>query len=142
MTKSTPQHERHCAVVREYYARLGRLDIEGAVALYAEDVAGEMPYAPPGVPTHLPDRAAILAYARRFPGLYRRLEIRRLTVSPMLDPERVVAEWEAEIETAGGQRLHNTLVVLFRLRDGRIVHIKEFFNPQAHSSTATGAATP
>ncbi len=41
----------------------------------------------------------------------------------------MVAEYRGEWETHKGRPYHNTYIALIRIRQGRIVHMREFFNP-------------
>ncbi len=48
----------------------------------------------------------------------------------MEDPDRVVVEWGADIEvTATHGRYRDELIGIFTFRDGRVIELKEYFNP-------------
>lgn len=127
--RDAARRERNSRVVSEVLARLEAMDFAGLMALFAEDAMLDMPYRTGGQPTRLEGKAAIDAFLRRFPQIFRRLTFVEHTTYPMLDPDLVAAEYRSEGEAATGRPYHNVYAAIFRLRDGQVILWREYFNP-------------
>ncbi|GAA3227521.1 nuclear transport factor 2 family protein [Nonomuraea helvata] len=111
-------------------------DHAALVALYAPDVVIEIPFAPPGVPTRsagsdrLRDRLEAVAGLRRF----ERAEAVNLLETA--DPDVVVAEYTLHGSiTATGKPFSSTYVMIITVRDGLIVHSRDYGNPLSSLSS-------
>ncbi len=125
------------ALVEEFFAALEALDVDRAVALFAEDAAQTMPFAPEGFPDRLDGRDAIARQYGGPPDAYRSMHFER-RLYPMADPSMVVAEYEGSIELTSGGRYDNRYCGIFRIRDGRIVGFTEYFDPLVLQSAFGG----
>ena len=108
-------------------------DWDGLLALYAEDTVIEMPFAPPGVPT-VSDAATftqrIKAMAGNRPWTF--TSARDVRVHETTDPEVIVAEYSLHgTVTATGAPLVSTYAMVITVRDGKIVHSRDYGNPLA-----------
>lgn len=121
--------ERNVAVVEEFFARLEAIDVDGFVELWAEDGVQEMPFAPEGFPSRLNGREDVRRQYGRMPEAYTRMVFPDRTISPMLDPEWVVAEYRGEIERVDGGSYNNGYMGVFRIVNGKITLFKEYFDP-------------
>ncbi|MBP2320077.1 ketosteroid isomerase-like protein [Kibdelosporangium banguiense] len=107
--------------------------------LYAEDAVVEHPYAESG-PSRIEGRAVL---HERFMGAYVRpfeLSAHNLVIRQTDDPEVVVVEYDYEVrmpKTGKGFRTANILVV--RVRDGLIVHSRDFHDHRAFAAAVEAA---
>jgi ketosteroid isomerase-like protein len=118
-----------CALVAEVFARLQAMEIERLLDLFADDMVLEMPVRGAGGPERLEGKEAVGAFLRRFPQIFRRLDFVAHTEYPMADPSLVAAEYRSEGEAHTGLPYRNVYAAIFRVRDGKIVLWREYFNP-------------
>ena len=119
-------------VVRRYLEALRRLDPEAMFAELDEDVVLELPVAPEGMPKRVEGKKAFAEFfAPVAAGLWKEIRFPTLDVRAEADPELVVAEYTSEGIFANGRPYANTYVNLCRVRGGKIVETKEFFDPLA-----------
>jgi len=115
-------------------------DVAGWVSMWTEDGSMEFPYAPPGYPQRLDGKAAIREYMRDYPD---KIEIASFTVEAFhqtLDSNVVIIEFSVDgraVETDRPYAMRYVAVVT--LRDGDIVHYRDYWNPLA-AITALGGA--
>jgi ketosteroid isomerase-like protein len=122
---------------KEIYERQLRLalagDRAGQLELYAPDAVMEAPFAPPGAPNRIEGREQILAYSlaldeARPEGMHVVEEQSSLVVHETTDPEVVIAEIDAKVAVPGTDQLIEVRQVhVLRIRNGRIVHVKDYF---------------
>jgi ketosteroid isomerase-like protein len=98
----------------------------------AEDVVIETPFAPPGRPRRFQGRREWLAFAEAgrasLPPL-RFEECRNVVIHETTDPELIVVEYElAGTVTATDHRAAAAFIGVLRVRDGKIVHWREYQN--------------
>ena len=108
-------------------------DADGFAALFAPDAVIESSFAgPPGTPARLAGREAIREYSRRVMASPLRLE--DFEVAELYhpeDPEVVITEMRAKgTVTATGRPFTTTSVQILRIREGRIVHSRDFADPR------------
>jgi len=108
-------------------------DADGFAALFAPDAVIESSFAgPPGVPVRLEGREAIREYSRGVMASPLRLEdfaVAKLYQTE--DPEVVITEMRAKgTVTTTGRSFTTTSVQIIRIRDGRIVHSRDFADPR------------
>nr|CTQ95784.1 hypothetical protein [Kibdelosporangium sp. MJ126-NF4] len=99
--------------------------------LYAEDAVVEHPYAVGG-PGLIEGRAVLHS---RFAGARERpftLTAHNLVVRQTEDPEVVVAEYDYHVDLpTAGEKFETANVLVVRVRDGEIVHSRDFHNHHA-----------
>ncbi|HEY4019292.1 MAG TPA: nuclear transport factor 2 family protein [Pseudonocardiaceae bacterium] len=115
-------------------------DWEAFVALYPDDAVIEMPFAPPGVPA-VSDGASL---RERIIGMMTRGRpydfdaADNVVVHETTDPEVIVAEYTLRGTIAAtGAPLALSYAMVITVRDGRIVHSRDYANPLA-SAAALG----
>ena len=125
------------ATPAEVLARRSQLilngDADGFAALFVPDAVIESSFAgPPGTPVRLEGREAIREYSRGVMASLLRLEdfeVAELYQTP--DPEVVITEMRAKgIVTTTGRPFTTTSVQIIRIRDGHIVHSRDFADPR------------
>ena len=108
-------------------------DADGFAALFAPDAVIESSFAgPPGTPVRLAGREAIREYSRRVMASPLRLEDFEVTkLYRTQDPEVVITEMRAKGTVATtGRSFTTTSVQIIRIRDGHIVHSRDFADPR------------
>jgi uncharacterized protein (TIGR02246 family) len=118
-------------------------DADGFAALFAPDAVIESSFAgPPGTPVRLEGREAICEYSRRVMASPLRLEdfeVAKLYQTE--DPEVVITEMRATgTVTTTGRSFSTTSVQIIRIRDGHIVHSRDFADPRILDDVTGGAA--
>jgi uncharacterized protein len=125
------------ATPADVLARRSRLilsgDADGFAALFAPDAVIESSFAgPPGTPLRLAGQEAIREYSRRVMASPLRLEdfeVAKLYQTE--DPEVVITEMRATgTVTTTGRSFATTSVQIIRIRDGRIMHSRDFADPR------------
>jgi ketosteroid isomerase-like protein len=108
-----------------------RNDIDGMLGLMAPDACMEWPYVPSGERIQLRGRAQIEDFLRKADeSPVRWDEFRDVVIYETTDPEVVIFEYEADghLSTTGGP-FHQSVIVVLRIRDGRIVLYRDYINP-------------
>lgn len=101
---------------------------DGMLDLFAEDVVFEFPYAPDGLPKRLEGRAALAAHLARIGPLlsFGTMELDNVHAAG----ETVVIEFSCTGQGAAtGVPYNQTYVSVVTLRDGRIAHYRDYWNP-------------
>ncbi|MET0136692.1 MAG: nuclear transport factor 2 family protein [Kibdelosporangium sp.] len=119
------------AVVESLVAGLIDRERTGLSLLYAEDAVVEHPFAVSG-PVRIEGRAAL---HERFQSSRARsftFTVHDVVVRETDDPEVVVVEYDYEIELSeAGKQLRISNILVVRVRDGLIVHSKDFHDHHA-----------
>ena len=99
--------------------------------LIADDILWELAYAPSiGHPARLSGREEVLRHVTWFRESVDNFRFFNLKVYPFADPEGAVAEVEAEgVIKATGRTYRQDYVVFLRVAGGKIVFLREFFDP-------------
>jgi hypothetical protein len=108
-------------------------DADGFAALFAPDAVIESSFAgPPGTPVRLEGREAIREYSRGVMASLLRLEDFEVAeLYQTQDPEVVITEMRTKgIVTTTGRPFTTTSVQIIRIRDGHIVHSRDFADPR------------
>ena len=119
-------------------------DADGFAALFAPDAVIESSFAGlPGTPVRLEGREAIREYSRRVMASPLRLEDFEVTeLYQTQDPEVVITEMRATgTVTTTGRSFTTTSAQIIRIREGRIVHSRDFADPRILEN-ATGDLRP
>lgn len=133
---------------REAFARFQESLLAGADGTrgldgLAGDVVMEWPFAPSGQPTRIEGRDAFLAFAKpqREQLPVRFDEFRNVVVHETSDPEVVIAEYELVGTHLGtGRQSSAPFVMVLRVRDGKVLHCREYQNPLAMAEAMTPAS--
>jgi ketosteroid isomerase-like protein len=108
--------------------------LEDMLDLYADDAVHEFPFTRPGLPSRLEGREQIQAFLQanwaNSPLQYR--AYRNVVVHETTDPEVIVIEQDATgTATTNGRDFALPNIVVLRVRDGRIVHFRDYVNVHA-----------
>ncbi|SFT93472.1 hypothetical protein SAMN05660657_03981 [Geodermatophilus amargosae] len=117
------------AVVEAYLDAVGRLDLPAIEATFADDVELVLPYAPPGFPKVSRGRAAAMEVYPE--GLMDPMRFSGYRIDALEGrPGEWVAEYTSDTRVlTTGRPYRNTYISRFRIRDGRITRLAEFFDP-------------
>ena len=108
-------------------------DADGFAELFAPDAVIESSFAgPPGTPARLEGREAIREYSRRVMASALRLEDFEVAeLYQTQDPEVVITEMRAKgTVTTTGRPFTTTSVQIIRIREGHILHSRDFADPR------------
>ena len=100
-------------------------------ALIADDIVWELAYAPSvGHPARLSGRAEVIRHVTWFRGAVDNFRFFNLLIYPITDSEGAVAEVEAEgVIKSTGRVYRQNYVVFLRAARGKIVFLREYFDP-------------
>ncbi|MFG1605320.1 nuclear transport factor 2 family protein [Actinoplanes sp. NPDC049265] len=113
--------------IHQRYLRAGAFgrDPDAVAALFTEDGIYETPLVPDRLTGRDAIRAGIGVY-QRDPGGTINIPQTRYQLHQSTDPEVFVAEMDVALDTPAGPRTMS-LVQIFRLRDGLIAHLRDYF---------------
>ena len=125
MTMPTPAQ-----VLEQRRELLLKHDMDGFVDLFAPDGVIELPFAGPGMPARLAGQQAIRDYSHRMAASPLRIDdLEATAVYHTDDPEVVVIELVTHGTVTGtGRTFAGTSIQVFRIRDGKIVLFRDYFN--------------
>ncbi|GAB1642038.1 nuclear transport factor 2 family protein [Krasilnikovia sp. MM14-A1259] len=123
---------------RYVYAGAISRNADAVAEMFTEDGLFEAPLVPPGhrLPGRLEGREAIrtgIAAYHDDPQYQRTVDIERsrYVLHDTTDPDVFIAEIDTGFIAPGGRRTTMSLVQIFRLRDGRIASLRDYFAPPA-----------
>lgn len=137
------------AAVESFPAMLRRVlgdrlkpDAETFMDMFAADGVLEYPYAPPGLNTPITGRDAIIANFQRLRKLLRVDGVADVSEIETSDPDVVVLEFVGYGEGVITKEAYDQrYIVVIRLREGSIVHYKDYWNPLALLRAVRGNET-
>nr|WP_284507617.1 nuclear transport factor 2 family protein [Caballeronia sp. AZ7_KS35] len=99
--------------------------------LIADDIVWDLPYAPSlGHPLQLDGRDAVQRHVAWFVSSVKNFRFSDAVIIATSDPECAVARVRAEgLIPATGRTYRQEYVVFLTARDGRIAHLREYFDP-------------
>ncbi|SDH88863.1 nuclear transport factor 2 family protein [Nonomuraea jiangxiensis] len=104
----------------------------GLADLYAEDSVIEIPFAPEGVPTRFEGRQGHRERFELSAKVIRRDRTDNVVIHETADPEVVVLEYDLHGTLLGsGRPVVLSYIMVMRVRDGLIVHSRDYGNPLA-----------
>jgi ketosteroid isomerase-like protein len=104
----------------------------GLADLYAEDVVIEMPFAPEGIPRRSQGREELRARLEAARGLLRWEKTGNAVIHETADPEVIIVEFDIHGSlVASGRPVSMSYIMVVRVRDGLIVHSRDYGNPLA-----------
>jgi uncharacterized protein len=114
-------------------------DMKGWSELCAENVLVEFPFAPEGSPRRIEGRRSIYEYLRGYPDLIDIKSIPSVRIYATDDPNVAIADWSVRGRVISNGNAYNMSYATFvTIKDGLIVHYREYWNPQAFQA-ALGA---
>ncbi len=130
------------AMLRRVLGNRLRSDAETFPDMFAVDGVLEYPYAPPGLNTPIAGRDAIIANFQRIRKLLRIDGVADVSEIEVSDPDMVVLEFSGSGEGLLTKEAYNQRYIsVIRMRDGNIVHYKDYWNPIALLRAVKGSET-
>ena len=124
-------------VAEKLVAGISAGHVDEVSKLYAEDCVIEVPYAFGAAPAGIEGGHAVREHFGRAGQVPFVLRARDLVVHETTDPELVVSEWDYEVTAkATGRTATVANVQLLRVREGLIVHSKDFHDHRALAELA------
>ena len=125
MTVPTPAQ-----VLEQRRELLLKQDVDGFVELFAPDGVIELPFAGPGMPSRLAGQQAIRDFSHRMDASPLRIDdLEATALYHTDDPEVVIIELATRgTVTSTGRAFAGTSIQVFRIRDGKIVLFRDYFN--------------
>jgi hypothetical protein len=143
---TTPEASPH-RVVEEALKSALDYDLNGYLDLFAPDGTLEFPFAPPGVPVRMKGRDQIRAallplWERAWEAGWRSSGYSPIVVHQTHNAEVIVAEFDLFGEIAAtGETFQVAFVHIYRVRNGLIVSLRDYWNPQVMSGRLGPLAT-
>lgn len=125
MTVPTPAQ-----VLEQRRELLLKQDVDGFVELFAPDGVIELPFAGPGMPSRLAGQQAIRDFSHRMDASPLRIDDLEATALYYTDdPEVAIIELATRgTVTSTGRTFEATSIQVFRIRGGKIVLFRDYFN--------------
>jgi ketosteroid isomerase-like protein len=97
-----------------------------------DDLVFELPYGPDFMPNPIEGRDAWNQMQLMTFKLFSSFVLELIEVHDCVDPEELIAEYRSDaIVERNGNEYRNRYIGVFRFRDGKISHWREFHNPEA-----------
>ena len=126
------------AMLRETLGERLNPGAESFVQMFAEDGVMEFPYALPS-PRRVEGREALAAHLGYLARLVELLSVSDVVKHETTDPEVFIVEFASSGRAvATGEPFEQRYISVIRVRDGRIVHYKDYWNPLAILRTMRG----
>jgi len=128
----TESAESFPAMLRRVLGNRLRPDAETFPDMFTVDGVLEYPFAPPGLNTPIAGRDAIVANFQRIRKVLQIDAVADVSEIEVSDPELVVLEFSGRGEGVITKEAYDQRYIsVIRMRDGNIVHYKDYWNPIA-----------
>lgn len=131
MKKQIQQREKNVLIVKTMFAEMARKDVDAWISHWADEDSRQLiPYSPDDFPKIVEGKETLRNIYRDLIGGYGKLIYTHIEVYPMENPDKVVAEWGVDIEVLATKgRYQNELIGIFTFKEGKVIELKEYFNP-------------
>lgn len=123
-----------------YCERLGRLDVEGCLELFADDVVVHAPFVPEPIPRRMDGREAFAAAFRPVGALFADFRWTALDAHATDDPSLAFATGSSQVTLVDGRPYTQDYVFVLRERDGQISEYTEYMDPIRAQAALAGFA--
>ena len=138
----THADESFPAMLRRVLGHRLRPDAESFPDMFAVDGVLEYPYAPPGLNTPIAGRDAIIANFQRIRPVLRIDAVTDVFEIEVSDPDTIVLEFSGRGEGLITKEAYDQRYIsVIRMRNGNIVHYKDYWNPIALLQAIKGSGT-
>ena len=119
-------------IVRTVLATVSAGEFERLADYVTDDLVFDLPYGPDFMPNPVLGRDAWNQMQLMTFELFTSFALELIEVHDCLDPDELIAEYRSEAVVArNGNDYRNRYIGVFRFRDGKISHWREFHNPEA-----------
>lgn len=138
----TDTAESFPAMLRRVLGDRLKPDVTTFPDMFAEDGVMELPFAPPGLKLRLEGRDAIIAHLQTVTKLIKLDAMSNVITHETSDPDVIIVEFEGSGQgVITGEPYDQHYISVIRVRDGNIVHYKDYWNPIAVLRTLKGEET-
>ncbi|KXF53122.1 hypothetical protein AXA44_08540 [Rhodococcus sp. SC4] len=117
-------------IARRYLEAINTWDFAVKRELLADNIVFEMRYAPPGFNRRMEGIEEVMAFLETIPSLIETEGLYDFRLETYYsDPGEVIAEYKSDMKMVIPVELRNEYVTRFTIRDGKITHFCEFFDP-------------
>lgn len=117
-------------VIEEFFTRLESMNIDYWLELWNDSGVQEMPYSPAGFPKRLEGKAAIKQQYSSLPKNFHSMQFVNRVVHETSNPSIFIVEYRGIIDVKlTGKPYNNLYCGVFTIRDSKLVHFKEYFDP-------------
>jgi len=128
--KTEEQRKLTLEKAQSYLQLLQAQDWDKWINLWAEDAILEFPFAPKNRPSIYRGKQDILTYMSATTRSIVVDTVAALTISPMLDPNKIVIELTIHGHLiSNGATYNQQYVTFFEFESGKIKHYREYWNP-------------
>lgn len=118
-------------LIETFFDKLGgEGDTDALLALLSPEIRVETPFAPAGQPMHFRGKDEIRARFGGARGAMGTFEFYDIEILATEDSERWLATCRSRGRHTDGREYANTYCWIFRVRDGRILWWREYYDPQ------------
>ena len=119
-------------VVSTVLATVSAGEFDKLADFVTDDLVFDLPYGPDFMPNPVLGREAWNQMQLMTFELFSSFALELIEVHDCLDPDELIAEYRSEAVVArNGNDYRNRYIGVFRFRDGKISHWREFHNPEA-----------
>lgn len=120
------------AIVRSVLATVSAGQFDKLADFVTDDLVFDLPYGPDFMPNPVLGRDAWNQMQLMTFELFSSFALELVEVHDCLDPDELIAEYRSEaVVVRNGNDYRNRYIGVFRFRDGKISHWREFHNPEA-----------
>ena len=135
----TDTNESFPAMLRRVLGERLKPDAATFPDMFAADGVMELPFAPPGFKPLLKGRDAIAAHFQMATKLIKFHTMSHVVTHETSDPEVIIVEFAGSGQgLTTGEPYDQRYISVIRVRDGNIVHYKDYWNPIAVLRTIKG----
>jgi ketosteroid isomerase-like protein len=142
----TERDEANIAVAKEFFDSFKDGDLDRFAAIWDEDGVLEFPFAPPElapmVNRELRGAEAIVEWARSVRPLGADVNFAVSSIRPLLEEDVLLVEMSEESRFEHGTTLEAALVAIVTLRNGKLLHWREFSDPAPMLAAFHGVERP
>lgn len=115
-------------LLRSHLALVGKPATPEQLAIYADDVVSEFPYAPPDHTRRLEGPAALARFLENIGKFAENVRLGEPTIYEI--PSGCIAEYHGDsVFKESGLPYSQDYIVVMTVTDGRISHIREYYDP-------------
>lgn len=119
-------------VLRIYFETTSKLDIQGVLATFHDDIVVEAPFTPeilPLVPRRMDGKAAIAALYNALPGLVAPLNMSDINIEPLQKLGEYICTYKGNSRMlATGLPYRNRYISRISMKDGKIIYFYEYYD--------------
>ena len=130
------------ALAARYLEATNAWDFATIRSLLDDEVLFELPFAPEPLPRATRGIEAVMQFLTGVPAFASEENLHDITIDALAgDPGEIVAHFLSNMKLTSGREYRNRYVLRMRIRDGKVVHFAEYFDPVALIRAIGGSVT-